>query len=704
MFRQSLRTSSMRRRKMNYVEIFFVIITVLCSTLNGKELVISISRTEHQPFVDGCLDDQVWTDVTPITGFTQYHPVEGIAPSEPTELYIAYDAEHFYLAFKCYDSHMDQVRATLSPRESWDNDDCVGFAFDTYNSEREAFLFNVNPYGIPSDFIWHHDGYIDNGWDADVRSKGRMFEDCYCIEIAVPFRALRMPAKDDQEWGFYALRSIKHKGEMDIWPPRTHEIPNLLAQASLLRGIRGVKAGRNLALLPYLFSSYVPNGTTNRRALDAGVDFKCSVTSNLMFDATLNPDYSQIEADPDRIELTERYASLLPEKRPFFTEGTDVFASHQSLFYSRTIRNPLAGLKLTGKIGGNRIALLSALDDEVDSDKENYYNHLRIRTDILDESSIGLLITNKDTPSDATYNRVISADNLLRFGQIYSLRSQVTGTVTKARDDLSRALGYNLNFERLGAHSYHNIWYQDFPQEFEAQSGSMWEFVGYRELGAQNTYFFRSPVEPLNEFDVHAGLKGRFDHHGESLEEYFWGSAEASLDKLWTELSYVRNHEKVDGIDYKYSGFEWELWTSPVRSLEYYSSLYLGGAAHYERELTGWKYGLVCGVTVKPIPRVTYYLNISREDFYYEYGGNRCELQTVVWNKLSYQVIPAMFVRGIYQYNSLFKASDASVLFAFEYSPLSNIYLGANFRDFSAFTEIGEYVEAFGKITYLWRF
>ena len=682
--------------------LWLVPVLALTLQLSAKEIVI-IKRTDHKPVIDGILDDSTWLNVKPITGFMQYNPVEGIAPSESTELYIAYDDDNFYLAFKCYDSKIQEVRATMTQRESWDNDDCIGFAFDPYNNEREAFLFNVNPYGIPSDFIWHHDGYKDNGWDADLKSKGIFFPDCYCIEVAVPFKSLRMPAKDEQEWGFYALRSIKHKGEFVVWPPRTHKIPNNLAQAALLKGIRGIKTGRHFALLPYLFSSYIENEHEENRPFDAGFDFRYGITSDLMLDVTLNPDYSQIEADPDRIDLTERYVQWLPEKRPFFTEGTDIFASNQALFYSRAITNPLAGGKLTGRIGGSRVGFLSAVDEELDSGKKNYYNHLRVKCAIANESSIGFLTTNKDNLEDETYNRALSIDGVFKFRDIYSLKSQVTRTLTKSTTDNYNATGYNLNLERFGANSYNDIWFNDFPEEFEAQSGSMWEVIGYREIGTHNTLFIRKPFEEINELIIYGGAKGRFNYDNEPEEEYFWAGIEAMLDKAWTELSFFKNHESYDNQDFRYSGFEYELWNTPTRYMEYYLSILMGNAAHYSEGFTGWEMRLVGGVTIKPIKKVVYNINISREDFYYEYRGERCYLQTIVWNKLSYQIMPSMFIRGIYQYNSLDRTSNASLLFAFEYSPLSNIYIGANFDDFSSLEQLGDNIEAFIKIGYLWR-
>jgi hypothetical protein len=674
---------------------------LLCLQLSAREVVF-INRTSHKPVIDGVLDDSTWLNIEPITEFVQYTPVEGVPPTESTALYITYDDNYFYLGFKCFDSDMNGVRATMTQREKWDNDDVLGFAFDPYNTQQESFLFNFNPYGIPKDFIWHYDGYIDEGWDADLRSKGIISDDHWCVEIAIPFKSLRMPAKDIQEWGFYALRVIKRRGEYDVWPSRTHKISNLLAQASILKGLEGIHTGKNLSLLPYAFFSYNNYLDQEDRPFDGGIDFRYGLTSDIMLDGTVNPDYSQIEADPDRIELTERYVQWLPEKRPFFTEGTDVFVSNQNLFYSRTITNPLLGLKLTGRVLGNRIGFLSAVDDDMNSENKIYYNHLRFKRRILGKSSIGYIMTNRDDFEDGTYNRALSMDGILNFATIYYFKPQLTRTFTRDSTGCYDATGYNLHLGRFGPHFINNIWYNDFPDEFTANSGLMWEVIGYKEIGTHHEFYIRKPFKKINEIILQGGAKGRIND-GDLEEDYFWTSAETSLNSIWAKLEFFKNHEVYNDVDFKYSGCELEIWNTPVHFIDHYISIVCGSAPHYYEGFTGWKYAVFYNLTLKPISRLVLYTSISHEDFYYEFGGERSYLQTVLWNKISYQIMPQMFIRGIYQYNSLDRTSDLSFLLAFEYSPLSNIFIGTNLNDFVDVDHIGDNVEIFAKISYLWR-
>jgi hypothetical protein len=685
--------------------VFIVMIIMSPILLFCKSVEATIMRTEHKPVIDGVLNDSTWMGIEPITEFILYWPEEGIPPSDETELYIAYDDDYFYLAFKCYDSDIGNIRATMTQRESWEDDDCIGFAFDPDNDERDGFLFNVNPYGIPSDFIWHYDGYTDNGWDSDVRSKGKIYAEYYIIEIAIPFKSLRMPQKEEQEWGFYALRSMKHSGEFVVWPSRTRSIPNLLSQASLLKGIRDINIGRNISFLPYVFSSHAADTAQYGRDFDAGTDIRCGITSNTVLDATLNPDYSQIEADPDRIVLNERYVEHLPEKRPFFTEGTDIFASDQFLFYSRTIRNPIAGSKLTGRIGPNRIGFLSAIDEGIDPGETNkFLNHLRIRSTLPGESSLGLLMTNKDDFQNSTYNRVLSIDGFLRLKRIYTVKSQISRSYTRDSLGYHEAMGFNGYIERYTPKMTNSIWYNDFPDDFDAQSGYMLNVLGFREIGLSNGVFFRAVNRSINEIGIYGGGRARLKRESNEIaEDYYWLNAEVSTNNLWLQGAISENHEMVNDVNFKYRFFEIEVWNQMTRFYDHYASVIWGEAAHYSEGFTGWKLRVKYSATIKPMPRIVYNMEVTREDFYHEFRGHRSYLQTVVWNKLSCQIVPSMFIRAIYQYNSLYETSNASILFSYEYRPLSNIYLGANFNDFSTMSEMDENVELFAKIGYLWR-
>lgn len=692
----------------------WVVLCCLPPPITAKTVTCVIQIADPPPVIDGVLDDEVWKASKPITGFGQFYPEDAREPSEATELSIAYDQDYFYLAFQCFDSQADKIRATMTQRGNIDNDDVVGFAFDTFNSEREAYLFNVNPYGIPNDYIYHHSGYTDSGWDSDLKAKGRTLHDRYVLEIAIPFKSMRMPKTPDQVWGFYALRSIKRLGELVVWPPRTRQIRNYLSQASILEGLHDLNTGKHFTLIPYGFSSYTQSQETQEDEYQIGLDLRYGLSSNFMLDLTVNPDYSQIEADPDRIVLNERYAAWLAERRPFFTEGTDLFVSNQNLFYSRAMTNPIGGLKLTGKYGGTRIGMLSVVDDDLTTGNTVYYNHLRVKTELFAESTIGLLITNKDDPDAEAVNRVASVDCVLRFAGIYSLKAQVSRSFTERcaeifgdeeTEDAIRfeASAYSLNFERFGPTFFSSVWYDNFPKEFEAQSGLIMEYVGFRTLGTTNTYTFRKPTDRINEIAISGGGRGRFDFDNELQEHYAWLKAEVSTGSFWGELELYENHENYNGAEFDYAGVGIELWNNPNPILDHFLSLTVGDAPNYEGGYTGWRYRASYNAALKPIMRLIYETRFTQEAFYLHYLDSRVYEQTLFWNKVSVYLKPSMFIRGIYQYNSLTETADLSLLLSYEYSPLSNLFLGFNAEDFRGANDFGENYQIFVKMSYLWR-
>ena len=276
-------------------------------------------------------------------------------------------------------------------------------------------------------------------------------------------------------------------------------------------------------------------------------------------------------------------------------------------------------------------------------------------------------------------------------------------------DYTADALGMNANFEHFGADMYNSVWGSDFPGNFEAHAGSMWEQIGVREVGTHNGLFFRNPTSFLNIFEIHGGMKFHFDDEWRSEEEYFWTSVEGASDIIWSKLSYNWNHEIVNEKDLKFGSSTLESWGNPWSNLEYYGSLTLGNAPCYDEGITGWRSRVIGGLALKPVPNLVYNFNLTREDFYREYEGPLKYIQTVAWNKLSFQVRSAMFLRGIYQYNRLVQygeettGNSASILFEWEYSPLSNLYIGTNFLDFAELKDLTGSWEVFLKLGYFWR-
>jgi len=304
--------------------------------------------------IDGRLDEAAWAAAPLLHGFTQFEPLEGVPATQRTEVRVLVSDDALYLAVEAWDDEAGGIRATLAKRDSYGrSDDYVRFVLDTFDDQRRAFVFQVNPFGIQGDGLWvegagGRGGPVD--WNPDFvwESSGQVLQDRYVVELKIPFKSLRFPAQPLQDWGFQVVRRIQRNGYEASWAPLTSDRANQLAQSGRLVGLRDLDPGLFLEVNPVLTASRA--GSLDAESLrfqsgpvtgDFGLNLTYGLTSNLTLDGTYNPDFSQVEADAGQITVNERFAVFLPEKRPFFLEGTDVFSMPMRLVYTRSIANPV---------------------------------------------------------------------------------------------------------------------------------------------------------------------------------------------------------------------------------------------------------------------------------------------------------------------------------------------------------------------------
>src|SRR5712664_3624770 len=207
---------------------------------------------EKPPVIDGKIDDEVWKNAVVLKDFYQIEPGDNIAPSKPTEVMLGYDEKFLYIAFHCYDEP-DKVRANIPKRDDIFNDDYVGILFDTFNDQRKAYEFDLNPLGIQADGTWNTGGNEDFSLDVVFQSKGMLTSDGYTIEAAIPFKSIRYNAGKDVLWGAHFWRRIKRfNNELDMWMPISRDVSSWLAQAGHLTGFEGISTERTLELIPSL--------------------------------------------------------------------------------------------------------------------------------------------------------------------------------------------------------------------------------------------------------------------------------------------------------------------------------------------------------------------------------------------------------------------------------------------------------------------
>ncbi|HEX5725909.1 MAG TPA: DUF5916 domain-containing protein [Longimicrobiaceae bacterium] len=353
--------------------------------------------------IDGRLDEAAWATAEPATDFVQQRPNAGQPASERTEARVLFDADAIYVGMRMYDSHPDSILAQLTRRDMGSTSDGARVFIDSYDDRRTAFVFGLNPKGVKDDFLRYDDGAgIDDGWDAVWDGAARVDSAGWVAEFRIPLSQLRFNAASVNaggKWGLNFRRHIARRAETVFWadiPPNTSAFVSLFGD---LQGLAGIRQARRLELLPYTSAQVThapgndedPFWDPNEAAGSIGADIKAGLPLGLTLSATINPDFSQVEADPAQVNLSA-FESFFGERRPFFTEGADIFRFGQlqsfnlfgspTFFYSRRIgRRPqgfvnvpqvefteapdastiLGAAKVSGKTRGWSVGFMDAL-------------------------------------------------------------------------------------------------------------------------------------------------------------------------------------------------------------------------------------------------------------------------------------------------------------------------------------------------------
>ncbi len=340
-----------------------------------KDAPVHIPRFESPPVIDGKLDDPVWQNAAVFGDFLQTQPGDNVAPKHPTEFMMGYDSKNLYLAFRVIQDK-STVRATVARRDNIFNDDYIGVFLDTFNDQRQAYIFFFNPLGVQGDGTMTEGRGEDYSVDLVYESKGVLTEDGFTIEAAIPFKSLRYEAGKGKNWGIHIFRRVKYNnGELNSWMPMNRSISGMLNQAGQITGLEGIETTRQLEINPSLTLSqtgrrtrYTFNNDPNGRYVNDGVkgEFgmtaKFSLTPTITLDFAYNPDFAQVEADAPVSTANVRFPIFFQEKRPFFLERIDIFQSGLNIVNTRAIVDPDIAAKLTGRRGKNTFGIMYASD------------------------------------------------------------------------------------------------------------------------------------------------------------------------------------------------------------------------------------------------------------------------------------------------------------------------------------------------------
>ncbi len=352
--------------------------------------------------VDGVLDDPAWNTAVQIDEMFDVQPGDNAPPKVRTLFRVAYDHERLYFSARCFDPEPGRIRRHLSDRDKIFDDDYVGVILDTFRDQRTGYEFFVNPLGIQGDLTRSGDNE-DESFDCLWESAARVDSLGWTAEWSIPTRSLRFPVRDSLSWGMELVRVWPRESRYTLVSQRMdRNDPCTLCQASILDSIQSLSVGRNLEVLPYVTQSFLgtrdyldrPFNQLNRT--DVGFGIKYGISPSLTLDATVHPDFAQVEADQNQVDVNTQSALFFPEKRPFFLEGANTFQFPGNMYYSRNISAPRWAVKLTGRQGKFQMGVLAARDDSTTyalptRDGSDLVSLSRPSSDLVARGKVGIL-------------------------------------------------------------------------------------------------------------------------------------------------------------------------------------------------------------------------------------------------------------------------------------------------------------------------
>src|SRR5213079_2622666 len=352
----------------------------------------SAVRAASPVVIDGRDDDAVWRLAPAITQFREFQPKEDGDPRYATEAKVAYDDRNLYVFIRAFDPHPDSILKLLARRDVRAATDQLKIMIDSYHDRRNGFEFAVNPAGVKRDYAVYNDRQEDDAWDAVWDVATQVDSLGWTAEFEIPLSQLRYVPRDTNVFGFGVWRDIQRYNERESWPLYRNSQAGISSQLGELTGLAGLPSPRRPEVAPYLLTKNVSlplaGGTFDRsQKLTAGADLRYGLTPSLTLDATVNPDFGQVEQDPAVLNLSA-FESYFQERRPFFVQGAGILhfavncsqvnCNNEGLFYSRRIGrapqldygepgSPTAttiygAAKLTGRLpGGQTVGVLDAV-------------------------------------------------------------------------------------------------------------------------------------------------------------------------------------------------------------------------------------------------------------------------------------------------------------------------------------------------------
>ncbi|MFL5572496.1 MAG: DUF5916 domain-containing protein [Gemmatimonadaceae bacterium] len=675
-----------------------VVSTALVYIGRENQLHVRIPRIEADLAIDGVLDEPVWQEAAVLTGFSEFSPQDGIPAVDSTQVLVWYSPNAVHFGIRAFEPH-GAPHATLADRDKIAADDNVQILLGTFHDHRQAYVFAVNPLGVQMDGTLVEQGQNliggltptlsgraapDLSQDFVFSSKGRLTDYGYEVEIRIPLKSLKYQSGDEQSWDLNVVRRVQHSGHEDSWAPAKRANASFLAQSGSLEGLtrlsRGLVLDVNPSLTQKVTGASTPGGWSyDRSSPQLGGRVQWGITNTLTLNGAVNPDFAEVESDAGQFVFDPRQALFFPEKRPFFLEGLEAFNTPHNLVYTRRIVQPDAALKLTGKVAGTSIGLLSAADDRTLSPlgrDRPVYNILRAQRDIGGQSRIGIAYTDRIMGGD--YNRVADVDGRIVFHDVYSTSFQAAGSFDKAAGVVRNAPLWEGVFARNGKQFGLRYVMTGISEDFRARSGLISRpGIVHAAVDHHATWFGARG----NLFETLTGdillddtwQYSHFVHRGDAQDKKLHFSASAGLRQGWNvglgfyveTFGYDRGlysaykvlaptgdtlpfvgTPRITNHDYVFS------LSTPQWSLFSGNLLYVGG---HDENFFEWAQAFInfvqLGVSARPSDRARIDGSFAYQDYWRRTDHTLVGRNVIPRLKLEYQITRAIFMRLVGEYD-----------------------------------------------------
>jgi hypothetical protein len=697
--------------------VFFT--TPMLAQNNGTKNPHRVPRVDTPVTVDAVLDEAAWDKALIMELNSEVRPGENIPPPVKTEVLFAYSDSYLYAAVRAYDPNPSEIRARVCDRDKMYGDDWVALIIDTFNDERRTFDFFSNPLGIQGDQIESPTGG-GGDWDAIWDSNGRITPEGYVVEMAIPFSSMRFQrSPGDQIWGIDVVRSYPRSVRHHIGMfPRDRNNNCYMCQSEKLVGFAGATPGKNIEFDPTFYSvltqereDFTEGSFVERdKDFEPGLTARWGFTPNLTLNTTINPDFSNVEADVAQLDINTQFALYYPERRPFFLEGGSFFNTRLNAIHSRTLADPIWGTKLTGKEGANAVGLFIVRDkltnflfpgsqgsSTTSQQRESTGSVLRYRRDFGRSSNIGLLLTDRE--SNEYYNRLGGFDGILKFTLKDQIRFQVLGSQTSYPDTISTEFNQpagrfdGLAYDIFYMHDTRSLdWYavyREVGRDFRADIGFMPQ-SNFRaiDVGWGHTWN-NNPDHWWNMLNFGSGYEREEDLDGKMLEKSFtfWFNY-AGLAQSFFDLNGGYGKQSYNGIEFDNRYLQFDFGLRPSGSLFLMIEGLFGDRIDYANTRPGerirfepyveYKMGrhLVTSIShtferLTVDPGRLYTANISQLRMVYQFN-KRTFLRTIL-QYVNYDRNADLYIDEV---NSESKSLFSQVLFSYKINPQTVLFLG----------------------------